>query len=251
MPPDAPPLVSCLCVTRARVPMLERALRCFHRQTHPRRELVLLYEADDAETDAFVRILPPHRRLDLEEAADGTWRERAAAAGGAEVCVICVHARSKKTLGVLRNLSVAHAAGDYVCQWDDDWYHPERLARQLAACAAANKPACVLAQWLFFDACAYRGYVIHPRTDGWEGSLLCRRDAMPAYDDLACGEDVVVPQRLRAAGKLEVLSCPGLYVYVAHTANTCPRTHFETLAQASAPIPPHHTAALAALLAET
>ena len=42
------PLISCLCVTRARVALLNRAVRCFLDQSYPHIELVILFESDDA-----------------------------------------------------------------------------------------------------------------------------------------------------------------------------------------------------------
>src|SRR5436190_287881 len=105
------PVISCLCVTRARVNLLGRAVRCFLEQSHARRELLIVFDADDAATRQYVGALADVRIRGIEVAAS-----------------------PRRALGSLRNLAVAEARGQYVCQWDDDdWYHPDRLAVQLSA----------------------------------------------------------------------------------------------------------------------
>ena len=47
-------LISCLCVTRGRVALLGRAVGCFLEQTHAQRELLILFESDDAATRDYV-----------------------------------------------------------------------------------------------------------------------------------------------------------------------------------------------------
>ena len=85
---DPDELISCLCVTRGRVALLGRAVGCFLEQTHARRELLILFESDDAATRDYVASL-----------ADLRIR-------GIEVPVL-----PKQTLGSLRNLAVAAARG--------------------------------------------------------------------------------------------------------------------------------------------
>ena len=64
----ADPLISCLCVTRARVALLGRAVRCFLEQTHPNRELLILYDSDDAATRQYVGTLADDRIRAIEVA---------------------------------------------------------------------------------------------------------------------------------------------------------------------------------------
>jgi len=199
------PRVSCLCVTRGRVARLECAVRCFREQTHPDRELVVVHEADDPETEAFLDAVAP--------TLPG-------------LVPVRVAAEPRRTLGELRNLAVEHATGEWVCQWDDDdWHHPERIAAQLEAVRGVpGATACVLARWIVFHEGRGRAYLGPWRS--WEGSILARRDALPAYPAVARGEDTVVVDALDRAGALALLERPEVYVYVLHGGNTWPVEHF-------------------------
>jgi Glycosyl transferase family 2 len=202
---DPDELISCLCVTRGRVALLGRAVGCFLEQTHVQRELLILFESDDAATRDYVASL-----------ADLRIR-------GIEVPVL-----PKQTLGSLRNLAVAAARGRYVCQWDDDdWYDRDRLSEQLSALKASGRPACVLSRWTCLDAESRRAYLSPHRA--WEGSILVERGAMVAYPDLACGEDTVALEALAGRQQLTLLDRPELYVYTFHSRNTVGRTHWAAL----------------------
>jgi glycosyltransferase involved in cell wall biosynthesis len=210
---DTQPLISCLCVTRARVPLLRRAVRCFREQTHPNRELLILFDADDSATRDYVATLADDRVRAVE-----------------------VPVSPRQKLGALRNLAVAQARGQYVCQWDDDdWYHPERLAVQLSALRASGRPACVLSRWTCLDAEARRAYISPHRI--WEGSLLVERDQMVAYPDLARGEDTVALETLSKRQHLHMLDRPELYVYTFHGSNTWDRSHWAYLLGKSTVVP--------------
>src|SRR5690606_16203859 len=101
---------SCLMVTQPhREALMRRSVECFRRQTHAPRELVVVHSGDAG----F------HRRvLDMAHVLD-------------DARMTVVAAASSRRLGALRNLAVAHARCEFVCQWDDDdLHHPEYLARQ-------------------------------------------------------------------------------------------------------------------------
>ena len=196
-------LVSCLCVTRNRVAMLQRAVQCFRRQTYAPRELLIVFEADDPATRAYVQQL---QDTDIR---------------GVEVPV-----QPKLSLGALRNLAVREARGAFIAQWDDDdWSAPERLTAQMQALAPRNKIGCVLLRWLMFDELTHTAWVSKERP--WEGSLLARRDGMPPYEDLSKFEDTPVMIQLVEQEQLVALNRPELYVYVYHGANTWERQHWE------------------------
>lgn len=197
------PLVSCLCVTRNRPGLLARAVDCFRRQDCGPRELVIVFESDDSATRALL----------------GQWQDPA-------IRPVEVAATPKSTLGTLRNLGIACCRGQFVAQWDDDdWYAPNRLGAQIAALQATRLPACVLARWILYDAERDAAYMSVRRT--WEGSLVAERSALPAYPELARGEDTAVIGALLAARRLVALDDPWLYVYVFHGGNTWERSHFE------------------------
>jgi glycosyltransferase involved in cell wall biosynthesis len=95
--------VSCLMPTRNRRQFLPRAFACFQAQTHPDCELIVL---DNGESVA-----------DLIPDADN---------------IRYIVDDSDSTLGVRINRCAERAAGDILAIWDDDdWYHPERIERQL------------------------------------------------------------------------------------------------------------------------
>jgi glycosyltransferase involved in cell wall biosynthesis len=196
-------LVSCLCVTRNRAPLLRRAVSCFLNQTYQPRELVVVYEMDDPATRDLL----------------GTFNEPS-------IRSVEVPALPKLTLGVLRNLSMEASRGYYVAQWDDDdWHGPARLAEQIGALRANRKPACVLSRWVMYDETTQSAFLSGPRA--WEGSLVAERNAVPLYPDLPRGEDKCVIERMLSEDKLVGLDNPHLYVYIYHGANTWERSHWQ------------------------
>ena len=106
---DRPPAISCLMVTRDRLALAQRAIRCFGDQTYPERELIIVSEGERDYRTALERYIDQHA---IERAR-------------------VVPAEPGATLGELRNRTLDEAAGPIVCQWDDDdLSHPNRLAEQ-------------------------------------------------------------------------------------------------------------------------
>lgn len=204
------PLISCICVTRNRPELLQTALHCFDMQTYTPRELVLVLEEGDERSCTLVQ----HWNRDGDKALK----------------IVNVAPGPDNRLGQLRNLGIAAAEGAYFCQWDDDdWYHPERLQVQYAQLAgsAGERLACVLDQWLIYDAVhqqAYRSCIRH-----WEGSILCDRNfaLQHQYQNLEKGEDSPLVNLLLRAGQLQTISNHAhLYIYTFHGANTWDFNHF-------------------------
>ncbi len=218
-------LVSCLCVTRQRVPLLRRAVACFLAQTHPLRELLVVFESDDSGTGDYLASLRDPRIRAIE-----------------------VRVQPKLSLGALRNLSLRAASGRYIAQWDDDdWYAPTRLEAQLLALQTGNRPACVLAQWILFDAVTGAAYLSQRRH--WEGSLLAEADTVPPYADLGRREDAPVLAQMALQDKLVVLDQPWLIVYIQHGGNTWGRSHWRGLVQRAQPLAQQQIAEVRQLLA--
>lgn len=197
-------LISCLCVTRNRVAMLRRAVACFLSQTYEARELVILYESDDLATREFVLTLNNPRILSLE-----------------------VGASPRLPLGSLRNLAVRACRGTYIAQWDDDdWCAPLRLEAQIHTIQSTGRLGCVLTRWVLYDALTRTAMISGERT--WEGSLVARRESVPAYAEISKQEDTPVIERMLHANQLAGLNRPDLYVYVYHGENTWERAHWDT-----------------------
>lgn len=200
---QADSLVSCLCVTRNRVPLLRRSVACFQEQTYAARELLIQYEADDAATRRYVATLDDPRIRGVE-----------------------IPDSPRLRLGERRNLAIAASRGRYIAQWDDDdWHGPTRLAEQIAALRDSAKPGCVLWRVVLFDTPTGRGYISEGRP--CEGTLVAERDKVPAFADLGRGEDEHALRKMIEADELAALDRPLLYVYVYHGSNTSGRTHFK------------------------
>ena len=197
-------LVSCICVTRNRVTLLKRAVHSFLQQTYSPCELVIQYEADDIATRSYVRTLTDPRIVPTE-----------------------VQAMPHLSLGNRRNIALRDARGKYIAQWDDDdWSAPTRVAEQIAAIRTSGRQGCVLLRCLLFDEALQRASVSGSRF--WEFSLVAERLAVPAFSELAKGEDTSVIVQMLNAYQLAGIDRPELYVYVFHGANIWDREHWET-----------------------
>lgn len=209
---DQTPLISCLCVTRGRLSLLARAIECFRAQNYPHKELIVVYEADDIETFTFLKGI-----------------------SNDEIKPHVIAVEPKRSLGELRNLSIEIASGEFICQWDDDdWYHPERLTKQLASALRQNKAASILPRWLIHQRDSDKVYCSNVRL--WEGSLLCRKNILPAnyaYDKKRKGEDSKLIETLFINDQLAIEDFPELYVYCLSGENTWDHAHFEKILSAS------------------
>jgi len=200
-----PPLISCLCITRNRVPLLKRAIAAFHAQTYASKELIIVYEDDDPATKDYLQQLtaPDIHKIEVLKSPG-------------------------LTLGKLRNLSIQACCGEYFCQWDDDdWYHHHRLEFQMDVIRQSRFPACVLMHWLVFDTTRNKGYV-SPRWP-WEGSVLCRKkiiDDDMKYADKKKGEDTPLIRKMLQKHLIFPVMMPKLYIYVYHSANVCGYDHW-------------------------
>jgi glycosyltransferase involved in cell wall biosynthesis len=218
------PLVSCLCVTRNKPRQLRRAVDCFLAQRYSPKELLLVYEDDDLVTQHLAeQLVSEHEGLIFAKQ---------------------VAATPKLTLGELRNIAIASAHGEYFCQWDDDdWYHQDRISRQLEAATGNHQAACLLSHWLIYDELGKQAYLSPLRL--WEGSILSRKDVLTPelkYPALSKSEDSIFIGKLLQKGAIYPLVAPVMYIYTVHQSNTWSRAHFERIFSASQKLSP--TAAL-------
>ena len=211
-------LISALTVTRSgALPRLETSFGDLARQTHADRELVVVHDGDST-FDAAVRRLAERAglRATIERAEAGS------------------------TLGELRNRSVALARGELVVQWDDDdRHHPERLARQAAALVAGDAAFSFLTEqlhWfpaqrtLYWEDWSAEAYPL----DFVQGTLMARRDRMPAYPASRRGEDTALCLTIAASGAriARVRAAGWSYVYTWHGTNAWPEPHHLAIAAA-------------------
>lgn len=199
--------------------MLRESVGDFARQTHESRELIILHDGGSAFDEDV-------RQVGLEFGGHAS---------------IEVHAVKRMPLGALRNAAGALARGDLVCQWDDDdRYHPHRLQLQHDALMSEGADFCFLSDQLHFYRASGEMF-----WDDWhdqpyplnfiQGTLMGRREKMPAYPDLALGEDTgACLEILRAGHKICRLRNQGwCYIYVHHGANAWSGEHHRAISQAN------------------
>jgi glycosyltransferase involved in cell wall biosynthesis len=215
----AKPKISCLTVTLGRLGRLKRAIRCYCDQTYPHREMVIVTDAGARERQAIQDYLDSLGRPDIRFVpVDGP----------------------RRSLGELRNVSLAAADGGIVCQWDDDdLYHPLRLEQQSAPLIERGEGACLLTdQFHFFEAEKALFWV--DWTDGgyvqgiWQlipGSLMMYRQEFRYPEngpEATRGEDSALLEVI--CNRVPVLRLAGLghlYVYTFHGHNTFPFDHHQ------------------------
>ena len=160
----ASPKVSCLLVTADRPQLVQRALRCYAKQTYPNTELVVLDNGEE-------RIENIVNAFDLP----------------GEVQYLYVDRTPDLWIGGLRNQALDAASGAFVVpQWDDDdWSHPKRLERQVEVLQDG------------YDACTLAGTLMHVDNpvyfhhpfigllpDGVPPTIMHRRDSAIRYPNL-------------------------------------------------------------------
>jgi len=206
-------MVSCLTITREeRLPVLERSIECFARQSLADKELVIVHDGSAAFDSRLRRLI------------DDRWADQS---------IHVHHAASGMPLGALRNVSLERAGHDVVCQWDDDdLNHPLRLERQLEALKSAGADFCFFTDQLHWF---YRLGLLY--WDDWsveqypmnliQGTLMGNRNLMDEYPSEPRGEDTGMLVGLARKGcRFAPLSDEGyLNIYVYHGRNTWEYPH--------------------------
>ncbi|CAK8994644.1 unnamed protein product [Durusdinium trenchii] len=144
---------------------------------------------------------------------------------------------SNVTLGQLRNTGVNACSGDYVVVWDDDdLYHKDRVKNQVQAIKEASDTAvaCTYKTAVVNETDAKalenkrlpRCYRLHPREEGWEMTLCCRKDVLVQeeyrYESKNVGEDTPVLKALQKNNQLKVIPCDAdkeEYIYMRQPGN--------------------------------
>jgi glycosyltransferase involved in cell wall biosynthesis len=194
-------------VTADRRALCRRSIRCFQRQTYPNRELVVV---DDGEEDLGPVLSDVPAR---------------------QVRYVKLEKKPENVLGRLRNIALEHASGTFLAQWDDDdWYHAERLEKQVATLQQGYDACSLYGALMHIDAPTY---VRHPYIgylgDGVPGSIVHRRDAAIRYPEMRRAEDTVY---LNAWLEKRYTMLPGqeahLFIRCFHGDNTWEKKHFLT-----------------------
>jgi glycosyltransferase involved in cell wall biosynthesis len=211
------PSISCLMVTHDRLALAKRAIQCFARQTYSNCELVIVADGHTRYRDALQRYAT-ERGLD-------------------RVRLVTVDTAGA-SLGALRNVSLAAADGDLVCQWDDDdCYHPDRLRVQVEHLLANRGRACFLTDHLHYleddAALVWIDWTLGGKSGRDQllpGTMVMFRDPRFRYPEAgpyaSRGEDSMLLSDLY--DNVPVVAARGvghLYLYTYHGRNTFDRQH--------------------------
>ncbi len=233
--------ISCICVTENRPELLAKAIAHYDRQSYSDKELLMVYLAKDSATDEFAKSQKQDTHIQLVSTDEG-WKPVVIRQGDSDHTFIKVDTNEILSLGEKRNIALEQADGEYLCIWDDDdWYHKDRLTRQMEFLQFVGKPAVALSSLSLYLSEMDKAYVTNPREEGWEGSLLSHRDAIGQYADLNTAEDTPVLIRLYRENKLAIMDDPSLYIYYIHSTNTSSAEHFQKLARISTEMDPRST----------
>lgn len=187
-------------VTRGRLYPSHFAIECFRAQTYENRELVIVCDDPAAPLASYVAGLDDPKIRYVETA----------------------HAR----LGDLRNVSVAEARGELVCQWDDDdLYHSKRLEYQAETLLESGAAAHFLGRWTMWWPRRRKLAMSSIRV--WEGTMLARREAVGNYPAQSREEDTAMVTELMDKHRIMVTDEPDIYCYIVHGRNTCDQDHFD------------------------
>jgi glycosyltransferase involved in cell wall biosynthesis len=198
------PLVSCIMPTYNRRAFIPLSLACFQEQTYPNAELVVVDDGDDAVGDLLEKV--PRIRY--------------------------IRVNHKLHIGAKRNLACEQARGEYIAHWDDDdWYAPDRLARQLEPLRAETHDITGLVNTYMLQMPPGRFWTtsesVHRRMfvgDLHGGTLVYRRALWQngiRYPEVNLAEDAMFIRRAtEQQRRIERLANPGLFVYMRHGRNT-------------------------------
>lgn len=208
------PLVSFLTITRDRPELLRRCVDQFFKQTYSEKELVI--------------VVDPRSKFDDWLPEFEVWLD-----GHPDVSV---EIGKSHTVGGLRNETLKLALGKIVATWDDDDYnHPERVARQMATIESGPARASFLACAGVYMADSKLFSIAGFDVFGLAGSMVAWKDALIPYPELERASDSVVQMDLFKRGLLTVdpMDC-WLYARVYHGKNIWERKHFERFIAESA-----------------
>ncbi|MEM7392458.1 MAG: glycosyltransferase family A protein [Verrucomicrobiota bacterium] len=216
------PRVSCLMVTLDRLPLLKEAVQCYCDQSYQSRELVIVSDGTEWYRSAVKSYLSFLERDDIR----------------------LIEVTERQTLGALRNRAVDEAAGDLLCQWDDDdLYHPDRLTLQVDRLLEQDAGACFMTDQLQFFQHDRTLYWIDwtGKTGLWQyipGTMMARSDLDVRYpetgDEARRGEDSAFLEKIVACHSVAALSGEGYcYLYRFHGRNVFSHQHHHEIASTS------------------
>jgi len=222
--------VTCICITYNRLELLKESIRFFEYQTYQNRDLIVLFQSNDAVTRNYVQMQNHYRLGSLAwdiSSGESTYKLQMERDVDSTILFVQVPIEQSLSLGAKRNIGVELASGEYVCMWDDDdWYPEDRIENQFNFMLFSGKKACTLASLLLHNKATGQFFLTGIRAEGWEGTLLAEKAVMGRYNDLNKREDTPVIHHLQENNHLCVMEEAELYVYNAHQNNVSGDGHF-------------------------
>lgn len=191
-----------------RLSYLRHAVHDYCRQTHLKKELVVVLDCG-----------PPESKMAIAAHIESLQRND----------IRIVDPGRKLSLGALRNFARESARGDIHCQWDDDdLFHPERIERQLAYLLEGDCEAVCLQEIMQLSVRTRTLYCTNWRpspSKGMPATLMCRQSSPIRYPETGPesqrGEDTAVAlQLLERDGCRFLVGQPHLHIYVMHGRNS-------------------------------
>jgi hypothetical protein len=144
-----------------------------------------------------------------------------------------VQLAERQVLGALRNRSLdCVPAGALWVQWDDDdWHHPELIAKQYEVLAAHQAEACLLRHQVKYAFSAHAGWSdFFP--GGFAGTLMARNRPDLRYPNVPRSEDSAFCHALKQTCHWIAWDNPAhYYLRFIHGHNTWPDSHFQLSAR--------------------
>lgn len=214
------PLISCLMVTSAskkRMGHLKLSITSYLSQTYKNRELVIVLDnPEEKDRKQLLSYISSLERTDIR----------------------CISPDGKRSLGALRNLSMDNAAGQILCQWDDDdLSHPERVKTQVQFLLANQFDAVLPTNILHIFEPA--GFCYWETWDNWiggfPGALMATKGHGLRYPESGQlsqrGEDAALIMQMKKTLKVGYLAAPAFhYLYFFHGGNTWNFSHHRSIA---------------------
>lgn len=132
-------------------------------------------------------------------------------------------------VGTLRNEALERVPENAVwVQWDDDdWYHPDLIAKQYETLAASKADACFLRYQVKYAFSKNAGWADY-YPGGFAGTLMARKDRKLRYGDTSRGEDSIFCHALKQSTKwIAWDNPPHYYVRFIHGHNSWHDEHFQ------------------------
>lgn len=200
------PLISCICITKNRPLLLQRAIACFDMQDYPNKELVISYVVNDLATKSIID--------QIEQLS--------------EIKIIRLERTEQEKLGTSRNNAVLAANGAFVCFWDDDdWYSNDRISQQFSVLNDGPFKASILMNVLIHDDEIKETYYSLYRY--FQGTLLCEKETLlqTSCSDTDKREmDPVIPYLLSKNVLFHIIEKPSLYIFIYHGNNALGDANF-------------------------